>query len=194
MIDFILYLDLKIFIIINTYLNNKILDYIFVFFHDCHKNIWFVIPVLILWIYNIYINKNYRLYLIVLIPLTILITDQLGASIKDIELRNRPYMSLDTNEMNLLVKVPKHKDGTYKNTSSSRKSFPSNHAANISALSTILAYVFAKKKKYFFILAFLVSISRVYIGVHYPVDIILGGMLGVSVSLVIINLYKKLIR
>lgn len=102
-------------------------------------------------------------------------------------------MNIDRNEINLLVEVAKNKDGSYKNTNSSRKSFPSNHAANICALSTILIYLY-NNKKYFLVIAFLISISRVYIGVHYPLDVITGGALGICISLLIIWLSKKLIR
>ena len=194
MLEIIIMFDEILFHFINSNLNTYLLNYIFIFFHDCHKNIWFIIPLLFFWIYNIYINKKNRLQLIILIPLSILITDQIGSIIKDIELRNRPYMSIDSDEINLLVEVAKNKDGTYKNTNSSRKSFPSNHAANICALSTILIYLYNNKKKYFLVIAFLISISRVYIGVHYPVDIMMGAALGICISLLIIWLSKKLIR
>ncbi len=194
MIEFILQLDLNLFHIINSNLNNPLFNNIFIFFHDCHKNIWFVLPLLSLWLFYIFNDKKNRTSLIVLIPLSVLITDQIGSIIKDTELRNRPYMSIDRNEINLLVEVAKHKDETYKNTNSSRKSFPSNHAANICALSTILIYLYNNKRKYFIVIAFLISISRVYIGVHYPLDIIIGATLGIYISLVIIWLSKKLIR
>ena len=44
------------------------------------------------------------------------------------------------------------------------------------------------------ILAILVSISRVYVGVHYPLDIIAGVVIGLIVSFLIIKLSKQLIR
>jgi len=193
MLEIIIIFDEILFHFINSTLNTSLLNYFFIFFHDCHKNIWFITPLLFFWIYNIYLNKKNRIHLIILIPLSILITDQIGSVIKDIEFRNRPYMNIDRNEINLLVEVAKNKDGSYKNTNSSRKSFPSNHAANICALSTILIYLY-NNKKYFLVIAFLISISRVYIGVHYPLDVISGGALGICISLLIIWLSKKLIR
>ena len=194
MIELILQLDLQLFYFINSNLSNTIFDYIFIFFHDCHKNLWFVIPLLFLWLFFIFRDKKNRIGLILLIPLVILITDQIGSKIKDLEIRKRPYMKIDEDNINLLVNTPKNKDGLYKNTKSSKKSFPSNHSANIWALSTILSYIYNSKKKYFMILAILVSISRVYVGVHYPLDIIVGAGIGLIVSCLIIKLSQQLIR
>ena len=194
MIDFILQLDLYLLHIINTNLSNPLFNYIFIFFHDCHKNPWFVIPLLFLWLFYIFKDKKNRMSLIILIPLSILITDQIGSKLKDLELRQRPYMVIDEHEINLLIDVPKNKDGLYKNTKSSRKSFPSNHSSNIWALSTILAYIYRQQKKYFLTLAVLISVSRVYIGVHYPLDIIIGCGIGLIIGFILIKFYEKLIR
>ena len=103
-------------------------------------------------------------------------------------------MTLKENKINLLVKVSQNEDETYKKTQSSQKSFPSNHSANIWALSLIVGYLYANVKIYFIILAFLISISRVYIGVHYPIDIIFGALMGITISSLLIKIYQKLIR
>tara|TARA_Y100001968_G_scaffold13234_1_gene10816 strand:+ start:676 stop:1080 length:405 start_codon:yes stop_codon:yes gene_type:complete len=132
--------------------------------------------------------------LIILIPLSILITDQIGSKLKNLELRQRPYMTINEHEMNLLIDAPKNKDGLYKNTKSSRKSFPSNHSSNIWALSIVLSYMYREQKKYFIILAVLISVSRVYIGVHYPLDIIIGCGIGLIVGFMLIKCAQKLIR
>ena len=194
MLDILLKIDNIIFQLININLNYPLFDSFFIFFHDFYKNLMFIIPLLTLWFFSIFKDKKRRLALVILIPLAIIITDQIGSYIKDYKLRDRPYMAIESNKINLLVKVSQNEDGSYKQTQSSQKSFPSNHSANIWALSLIVGYLYANVKTYFIILASLISISRVYIGVHYPLDIIFGAIIGISVSSLLIKIYQKLIR
>ena len=58
-------------------------------------------------------------------------------------------------------------------------------------IASLLAYIYNSKKKYFIILAILVGISRIYVGVHYPLDVIVGAILGITISYLMIKLLKK---
>lgn len=75
-------------------------------------------------------------------------------------------------------------------------SFPSGHSETSFFLGTILAFVIFKtgSKKYYMILpvmwAVLVALSRVVIGVHYPVDVAAGAFTGLVIALIIISLKK----
>ena len=62
-------------------------------------------------------------------------------------------------------------------------SFPSGHAATSFAAATIMSFAFPRLAPFLFVLAALVAWSRVYVGVHYPLDIIGGAILGVLVAL-----------
>jgi membrane-associated phospholipid phosphatase len=62
-------------------------------------------------------------------------------------------------------------------------SFPSGHAATSFAGATILAFAFPRLAVPLYVLAAAVAFSRVYVGVHYPIDIVAGAALGVAVAL-----------
>lgn len=56
--------------------------------------------------------------------------------------------------------------------------FPSAHATAAWALATVLSGLLPHRKKMFILLAVLISFSRVYLGEHYPSDVLAGGILG----------------
>lgn len=68
--------------------------------------------------------------------------------------------------------------------------FPSGHTSRAFALATAISFEKPLLMVPAYILATTVGFSRIYLGVHYPSDVIAGAMLGVTVSL----LYRKAIR
>jgi undecaprenyl-diphosphatase len=71
-------------------------------------------------------------------------------------------------------------------------SFPSGHAATSAAGAVILAYLIGRGGWAFAALAAAVAYSRVYIGVHYPLDVIAGALLGAAVGLLAVGLIRAL--
>jgi undecaprenyl-diphosphatase len=69
-------------------------------------------------------------------------------------------------------------------------SFPSNHAVNAFAIAAIFSHFFRRAALPMFFIAALVALSRVYVGVHYPSDVIAGAVWGGIIAGVIIALYK----
>ncbi|MFH1210056.1 MAG: phosphatase PAP2 family protein [archaeon] len=61
-------------------------------------------------------------------------------------------------------------------------SFPSGHATTIFLLLPLFISLYPRKKYIFVISAFIMALSRLYIGVHYLSDIIFGALLGYSLS------------
>jgi len=75
-------------------------------------------------------------------------------------------------------------------------SFPSGHAAVIFAAMTV-AIVYSKSRKMdfsFFVLALLVSLSRVFLGLHRIQDIAVGGLIGFAVGSLIYKNYGKILQ
>jgi undecaprenyl-diphosphatase len=62
-------------------------------------------------------------------------------------------------------------------------SFPSGHAATSFAAATVLTFLRPRWAPAFFLLALAIGFSRVYVGVHYPLDIVGGAVLGILVAI-----------
>ncbi|MFH0933163.1 MAG: glycosyltransferase family 39 protein [Nitrospirota bacterium] len=74
---------------------------------------------------------------------------------------------------------------------SSSYSMPSSHAANSFAFAVPFLILFKNRLRYaFLIIAFLVSFSRIYVGVHYPSDSLVGGLVGIGLALCLIGFYN----
>jgi undecaprenyl-diphosphatase len=61
-------------------------------------------------------------------------------------------------------------------------SFPSNHASRAFACATLLSLWFRKWTVPLFVYAFLIGLAKIYVGAHYPVDVIAGGILGLVIG------------
>jgi undecaprenyl-diphosphatase len=61
-------------------------------------------------------------------------------------------------------------------------SFPSAHAAYSFMMATLLAIWFPRYRFIFFIIAGFIGWTRIYLGLHYPTDVIAGGILGYSIT------------
>jgi undecaprenyl-diphosphatase len=65
-------------------------------------------------------------------------------------------------------------------------SFPAGHAATAFAGATLLAYLAPRANPLFLTLAAAIGYSRVYVGVHYPGDVIAGAAIGVLIAIAVI--------
>ncbi len=71
--------------------------------------------------------------------------------------------------------------------------FPSSHATNITAGITYLSFFFPRWLFVMVPLALLVGYSRVYLGVHYPLDVVGGAILGAACGWAAFIVFKKLV-
>lgn len=67
-------------------------------------------------------------------------------------------------------------------------SFPSSHAATAFASAVIIASFDKKRKWFYYGVAFLISLSRIYLGCHYFFDVVTGAIIGYLISRIILNL------
>lgn len=192
MIDILLKIDSNLFYFINSKLSNPIFDFIFIPIHKPQKHWFLIVLLLVILGWYLYTHTKKALLVIIFLIIGIIITDQIGRAIKNFEIRNRPYMTEKNIKIPNEIKIKKDQNNNYKENAMAKKSFPSNHAANICFISFFLSYIYSNRKKYFITLAILISISRVYIGVHYPFDIIVGGFIGMAVGYLIIKIINKL--
>jgi len=170
-------IDRSILYIINDTLANPIFDLFFTTITNEH--LW-AIPVLIGLLALIVRGGRRGQIAAVLVLITASATDATVVQIiKPAIARLRPSHALgDT--INLLVP----KGGRY--------GFVSAHAANIFAGTTVLSYFYEQWKKPLLFLAFSVALSRVYVGVHYPGDVLFGGLFGYGMAWLVITLWVLL--
>ncbi len=173
MIETLIHIDRSCFIFINNSFSNPLFDFIMPLFHHTK---YFLPLLLISWILGVFYDKPNRWKLAFLIPVAIILVDQTGLLVKKAVLRPRPFVMMDLDMINHLVKP-----------SGQNLSFPSNHAANNAALATVLSSIYFRYKYLFWSLAITIMFSRVYIGVHYPLDVISGCILGSLYGLILVK-------
>ena len=172
MLDIIINVDKKIFTFFNSSIANPVFDIFFPIITN--QDIW-IIPILLgIIILSIRGGTKGRIASIVLIIGVILADYSSAQIIKPYFQRLRPSHDI-LDQIRLLVP----KGGRY--------GFVSSHAANMYVSATILGYFYSKQKRLFFTIASLVAFSRVYVGVHYPADIVFGGLLGYGLGWITIT-------
>lgn len=166
MIDFIQNLDIILFYFVNNNLSNSFFDLVMPFLTEVDN--WLLIYIFGFYYLIFKCGKVGRITAAALI-LTIILSDQISSTfIKEYIGRLRPCHTLP--DVNLLVGC------------GGGKSFPSSHAANNFAAATVITYFFRKNYSFFYIIAAVVAFTRIYIGVHYPFDVIGGAVLGVGIG------------
>jgi len=183
-------IDTAIFRFINRSLENPVFNLIMPVVTDFEK--WRAV-VLLIWAGLILFGGNKGRWAgLFLIPL-IVASDQISSHLlKPLIARTRPCDMLGNVHLwyghEGWIITPSQVVQSYK----SSFSFPSSHAANITASMLFLALVYRRIAIPLILFAFLVSLSRIYIGVHWPADVLAGMTLGAILAIIAYFLFKKL--
>ncbi len=143
-------------------------------------------PIFLFLLYLVYKKIGTRQTLILLLFVAVLVafTDQITNLFKNHFQRLRPC---NDTSINTIIRVVK---------GSNSYSFFSGHAANTSAVAMFLFLNFRKKYKYFgviFIWPLIFAYSRIYLGLHFPVDILTGYFFGTTFGFLMFKVYRKII-
>ncbi|MDC1034028.1 phosphatase PAP2 family protein [Flavobacteriaceae bacterium] len=186
MIEEILKLDSQLFLFLNN-LGSSTFDAFWIFLSYKESNIFFYLSLLIFYFHKesktIKLSEVFQSLLF--IAIMILIADQTANLFKDSFQRLRPCYNESLIDSVRLVK--ESCGGKY--------GFFSAHASNSFSLAVFFGLLYKNKYRYIIYLsllyASLISYSRIYLGVHFPLDILFGGIYGITIGLVVFRIYEN---
>jgi len=160
-------LDESLFFMINGF-SNPILDAILIPATYFGSVILWILLIMIFWFKD---DKKLSIHLLY----ALIINSFLSLFLKSVFMRPRPPDNVVKD--NFLLE----KDTGY--------SFPSGHAINAFSGTTILSHYYKSKFRFlFYVLSILMCISRVYIGAHFPLDVLFGSIIGIVIGNIVLNL------
>jgi membrane-associated phospholipid phosphatase len=175
--------DQSLFVYINQVATHPLTDTLMPFFRE--STLW--IPFYLFLIVFVFVNFGKKGWVWLLFAfITVLLTDQFSSSIiKNWVQRPRPCSDpLLYGQVRLLLD---HCSGGY--------SFTSSHATNHFGVATFLFVTlgryFGNWKYLLFIWASLICYAQVYVGVHYPLDVVFGALLGFLIGHFVCWAYQK---
>ncbi|HOF55943.1 MAG TPA: phosphatase PAP2 family protein [Prolixibacteraceae bacterium] len=165
-IESLLYFDEQLFLRLNG-INSPWWDTAMLFI--TRKESWLPLYITVIWlIIRTYGKQSW--FVLAFLVMGLVVSDQGTGILKEIVERARPGYDPDTAPLTHIVI---HKGGEF--------GFPSSHASNTFFLLTFTALLFRNRYTFmiFLVWALLVSYSRIYTGVHFPLDIAGGWIFGI---------------
>ncbi len=173
-------LDHQLFFKINQVWISSVCDALMPYVTDFRNTWWILLIGCVIWIAA---QKMRAVKIILACVVALSVSDGLNSRIiKPLVHRGRPQQELGVNSVRLLT-FPHSGYG-----------FASSHAANSFSVATMI--VMAEPIAAFFVLplALLIAFSRVYVGVHFPLDVFAGGLIGIFSAIVADNLISAIMK
>jgi len=168
---FLYSIDKAVFLFFNKSLANPVFDFVMPIITNA--DLWKIPIAVFLFALIIFGGKKGRITVIFLI-FAVALSDQISSFvIKPFFHRIRPCFVIKS--ARLLINQPHS------------PSFPSSHAANMASTALILFAQYRKKSTVYLVLAGLVIFSRIYVGVHYPSDVLGGIVVGLVCGLTVVE-------
>ena len=178
MLELIEKLDQELLLLINGW-NSPFFDSIM--WQISHQLIWTPLYLFFLIFAFKKLNIKQFIFFILGVSLCFLLADRISVmAFKEVFMRYRPTHNTEIGDLihtYTRTNGDEYRGGLY--------GFVSSHATNFLALSTFLYLIFRRFSKlwlFLFLWAFIIVYSRMYLGVHYPLDIIGGSILGILIG------------
>ncbi|MBF0694292.1 MAG: phosphatase PAP2 family protein [Flavobacterium sp.] len=180
MIDKLLEIDQQLFVFLNS-LGSEQYDGLWLLITK--QVSWIPVFAIILYLLVKHLGWKHVLLIAVMVTLLLTVTDQTTNLVKSYFQRLRPVNNVDLEGIMRVVQ--------------SRKSYSffSGHASNSMACAVFLFAVLGRYIKYMgilFIWPLIFAYSRIYLGLHYPLDIFCGYLFGILTGIIHFQLYRYL--
>jgi undecaprenyl-diphosphatase len=178
-------LDVAVFRLCNRTIANPVFDIFFPFITDLNQHWYGWVLFVGLWLLLMTKGGKKGRTVGLLVIVVVAMSDQISSKvIKYMVMRPRPCWLVDGKPIVENVRLLVSCGGGY--------SFPSSHAVNNFAIASYVSHYYRKWSGWFFLFAFLMAFSRLYIGVHYPSDALGGAAIGGACAGIVIVAWELL--